>query len=166
MNFLNKVKNLFFGGEASDDDDARRQRRQGGEGAGPSNAAPKRPRSGASPSKPVATAVESEQREPVLRDVKAPEKGGIQGLNWYAASQVRDQHGDFANGFFDEHSGTNSRTAEAALAENGEERVGAHGLLRGPAVGGGRAAGGQAARQPSRLKVKDVHKGAVVLEHV
>ncbi|GIL46026.1 hypothetical protein Vafri_3120 [Volvox africanus] len=170
MNFFNKVKNLFFGGDASsDDDDVQRQRHHGSEGASPSNAAPKRQRSsGTLPGKPTAktaagtAGVEPRKHEPVLQDVGSSESGGVQGLDWYAASQLQDQHGDFANEFLNADTGTKS--CAGTPGSSGKQRRGATKVAK---PNEGPVTTNETARQPSQLlKVKDVQQGAVILEPV
>ncbi|GIL71698.1 hypothetical protein Vretimale_867 [Volvox reticuliferus] len=170
MNFFNKVKNLFFGGdESSDDDDVQTQRHHASEGASPSSAAPKRQRSsGTLPSKPSAKAAAGTteggptKHEPVLRDVSSSESGGVQGLDWYAASQIQDQHGDFANEFFNADTGAKSCAGTSGVG--GRQRRGATKVAK---PNGGPVTANEAARQPNQLlKVKDVQQGAVILEKV
>ncbi|EFJ45064.1 hypothetical protein VOLCADRAFT_106091 [Volvox carteri f. nagariensis] len=87
------------------------------------------------------------------------------GLDWYAASQIQDQHGDYANEFFDADTGTKccagaaATTVPAAAADSVRPK-------RGPHKPAGKAGGGSVAAGKQQLKVKDVQRGTVILEPI
>ncbi|PNH11483.1 hypothetical protein TSOC_001697 [Tetrabaena socialis] len=115
-----------------------------------------------SDSSPATTA----ENEPVLREAS---DGGVQGLGWFAASQLRDQHGDYANEFLHEDvaaAPASTTRPGTTAAPAGRTADGAAGGGRRPRAGGAAAKGQgsgslQVAVEP--LLVKSVQQGTVVL---
>lgn len=183
MNFLNKLKDYIWGTKDAEDQDDDYQDQCSSrtyQSAG-SSYARGIPRSGyGSRTVPDTLVV---PQEPILREVEATEAGGVQGLTWFATSQMHDQHGDYANAFLDESDAAAGRLGpggggsppgegQARAAPNGTAGVGDAGgqqdsrtdphkdqRRKDRQVSGSGAAAGP---QPN-LRVQRVERGAVVL---
>ncbi|KAG2497347.1 hypothetical protein HYH03_004508 [Edaphochlamys debaryana] len=131
---FNRIKNFFWG--SNDDEQEQGQGDQGTSFGGYAK--------GQGPGWARAAAAAVEQRtEPVLREASASGAmtGGVQGLGWYAASQVQDHHGDFANEFLHEdQAGTAGTGRPGAAASAHAAAAGGSGRTGGGGSGGGRAA--------------------------